>query len=42
MNTSRHPEGRKHKKREPLFASTWMALFFVLRQEFAQARARAR
>lgn len=42
MNTHRHLEGQKQKAREPLFASPWMALFFGLRREFTQARARGK
>jgi len=44
---SRQPKGsRKMTKasqpRVPLFSSTWVALFLILRQEFTQSRASAK
>jgi len=42
MNVSQQPETQKTEVRAPLFASMWVALFFVLRHEFTQARARAK
>jgi hypothetical protein len=38
MNRNRHDNPRKNQLQVPLFASPWMALFFVLRQELAQPR----
>ncbi len=42
MNVNEQLETQKTKARAPLFASTWVALFFVLRHEFTQARARTK
>jgi len=42
MNTSRQKEIQIDKSRAPLFASPWLALFFVLRSEFTQARSTAK
>jgi len=38
MNTNYQVEMQESKPRVPLFASTWVALFFVLRHEFSQSR----
>ncbi len=42
MNKRHQIETQKPKTRTPLFASPWVALFFVLRHEFTQSRARAK
>jgi len=42
MKLSQQPETQKPEARAPLFASMWLALFFDLRHEFTQARARAK
>jgi len=36
MNTHKHIALTAKKKREPLYASPWLALFVVLRQELTQ------
>jgi hypothetical protein len=38
MNTSHQATMQKIKPRVPLFASPWLALFFVLRDELTQPR----
>jgi hypothetical protein len=42
MNTSRQIKMPIDKSRAPLFASPWLALFFVLRSELTQARSAAK
>jgi len=37
MKTQKHLALTAKKHREPLYASPWIALFVVLRQELAQA-----
>jgi len=37
MKTQKHIALKAKKNREPLYASPWIALFVVLRQELAQA-----
>jgi len=37
MNTPKHIALAAKKNREPLYASPWLALFSVLRQELTQA-----
>ena len=42
MNTSRQIKMQIDRSRAPLFASPWLALFFVLRSELTQARSAAK
>jgi hypothetical protein len=37
MNTQKHIAVTAKKNREPLYASPWIALYVVLRREWAQA-----
>lgn len=38
MNTHSQAVMPKHRKDAPLFASPWMALYFLLRRELSQPR----
>ena len=38
MNSNRQPQAKNNPHRVPLYASPWIALFFVLRSEFFQPR----
>lgn len=38
MNIHTQQDNKSKKTEAPLFASPWLALFFVLRREFAQPR----
>lgn len=42
MSARYQVERKKPKARIPLFSSSWVALYFVLRHEFTQSRARAK
>jgi len=38
MSTHNQTKTQARSRREPLYASPWIALFFMLRQELTQAR----
>ncbi len=38
MNSNRQPRAKRNADRIPLYSSPWIALFFVLRNEFSQPR----